>query len=450
MALRHFITVLDIERRLSEPINTFIVRQYDKGFSVEVNLLDDGVPLDMEGKDAYLMCTTAQGLIAKQMLVNGNVASVELGTDATASYGAISPYVEIRIGEEVVAATNSFSIQITPAADLTAPEAEAKQSRLDVVIDHWNTFNAEADAQEEARKTTEQAREQAESTRISNEQNRQSQESIRTEQENLRVQAEQARVTAENARVAEENVRTDSETARKDAESARIQAEQAREQAEQERVQTEQARVQAEQIRAQQQIRNNSDQAANNAAAQGITYQVLASGEYKLDSAGKHNVPTIDGQNGKIYLTPTVNPEANNNFEQWLWLNSQWELAGDGVYIDPITTSDIKKVVDGENPVGERYLNLTGLSYYNSTYSDFIFASFRASVEDLVNTIFPVGSYIIRSEFNGIVYDPSITKYVTDSLLGRWKSTDNVDLPIWVRVEEEPVRTTIPERTYTA
>lgn len=417
MALRNFITVLDIERQVSEPINTFIVRQYDKGFTVQINLLNNGEPLDMEGKQAYLVATTNQGLLEKEMNVSGNIATVELGEDATGSSGAISPYVQVRVDDTIVAATNSFSIQITPAADLTLDEAVAKQSRLDKAIDAWEAFNTGANESENVRQQQENTRQQTENERRDSEQARQSNEQLRLSQESVREQKENARVEAENARVDAENSRVEVESSRVSSEETRVSAEQARIINESGRIQAEQVRAQAEQVRAQQQIRNNTDQAANNAAAQGITYQVLSSGEYSLDSEGKHNVPSVDGQNGKIYFTPNPKAEANNKYEQWMWVNSQWELSGEGMYVEPIVTADIDKLVTGGQLTGERYLNVSGLTYL---------------LRQVVDAVFPIGSYRIIDTPQGI--SSAAGTRMNLGLLGVVEKQDNFDLPLWKRV----------------
>ena len=90
-------------------------------------------------------------------------------------------------------------------------------------------------------------------------------------------------------------------------ESSRVDAENARVSAETSRANAEKARATAEQTRAADQLKNNTDQAQNNAAAKGLTYKVCGTGEYKLDTVDKaHNVPTVIGRDGTMYLTPKV------------------------------------------------------------------------------------------------------------------------------------------------
>lgn len=149
-------------------------------------------------------------------------------------------------------------------------------------------------------------------------------------------------------------------------ESSRVDAETKRVSAESARANAETARDQAEQARAADQLKNNTDQEQNNAAARGLTYHVCGLGEYQLDTVDKaHNVPTVDGKTGVMYLTPKVNGETTEDrYDQWMYIEYKWELMGEsGVHIDPTTTDDIDNIAAGTSVASDRVLNTTGLSY---------------------------------------------------------------------------------------
>lgn len=149
-------------------------------------------------------------------------------------------------------------------------------------------------------------------------------------------------------------------------ESSRVDAETKRVSAETSRANAEKARATAEQTRAADQLKNNTDQEQNNAAARGLTYHVCGLGEYQLDTVDKaHNVPTVDGKTGVMYLTPKVNGETTEDrYDQWMYIEYKWELMGEsGVHIDPTTTDDIDSIAAGTPVTADRFINTTGLSY---------------------------------------------------------------------------------------
>lgn len=132
------------------------------------------------------------------------------------------------------------------------------------------------------------------------------------------------------------------------------------------RASAEAARAAAEQKRAADQLKNNTDQAQNNAAAKGMTYMVLASGEYEPDAVdGVHNVPTVAGRVGVMYLTPKVDGATSEDaYDQWMSIDGAWELmGGTGIHIDPVTTADVDSIASGSTVTAERVLNATGLTY---------------------------------------------------------------------------------------
>ena len=143
-----------------------------------------------------------------------------------------------------------------------------------------------------------------------------------------------------------------------DAEAKRVTAEKGR-------VSAEAARVSAERAREAAQAKNNADQAQNNAAAKGMTFHVCGPSEYKLDSRGAHNVPTLTAKTGVMYLTPKVEvTETENRYEQWMYVGDAWELMGEEKHIDPVTTGDVDSIVAGTSVTADRYLNATGLTYW--------------------------------------------------------------------------------------
>ena len=177
-----------------------------------------------------------------------------------------------------------------------------------------------------------------------------------------------AKVEATNATVEDaESKRVAAEASRVSAESSRVDAEQGRVEAESSRVSAESSRESAEEKRVADQLKNNADQAQNNAAAKGLTYKVCGTGEYSLDAVdGAHNVPTVIGRDGTMYLTPKVDGATDEDkYDQWMYIDSKWELMGEsGAHIDPTTTGDVDTIVSGTNVTADRYRNSTGLSYF--------------------------------------------------------------------------------------
>lgn len=107
------------------------------------------------------------------------------------------------------------------------------------------------------------------------------------------------------------------------------------------------------------QAKNNADQAANNAAATGSAQAILSEGEYDADG-----VPTIAGVGGTIYLVPNTDPEEDDAYTEWLYVNSAWErVGGQTVFIEPIGTENIDAIAAGGYLDGTNVMNLTDLSY---------------------------------------------------------------------------------------
>ena len=178
--------VVNIRRTEAEPFSVVVVRQHDKGALIRIDVMDgeEGADLSAGQADgAYLMCQTRGGLVESSLAVSGSVCTYTLGADITAYPGVLWPYVEIRRGDEVIAATGAIKLVVSRGADLTLEQAEAEQSRLDAAVDAWKKFDAEARESEQDRVSAEQARAQAESERAAAEEER-------TEAESERARAE--------------------------------------------------------------------------------------------------------------------------------------------------------------------------------------------------------------------------------------------------------------------
>ena len=128
---REIPVALDVQRTAFEPRGEAVVRQHDKGARFLIDVLDGGSPLAEQGVSAHLMCDTRGGLVESELVRSGQRWVYTLGQDLTAHPGELRPYVEMRRGGEVIAATGGFRLRVDRAADLTAPQAEAAQSRLD-------------------------------------------------------------------------------------------------------------------------------------------------------------------------------------------------------------------------------------------------------------------------------------------------------------------------------
>ena len=245
---------------------------------------------------------------------------------------------------------------------------DAEDARIEAEKARATAEGKRADA-EEARDTAEDARIEAEKGRVSA-------EGLRVTAEQGRATAEGQRDTAEGQRATAEGLRAEAETARAGAESDRVSSEGLRVTAEEGRAAAEALRVQAEQQRAAAQddrderqdandaaqAKNNADQAANNAAALGMTFVILSAGQYDPGTLE----PTIEGENGKMYLVPDPKGGEDDVYAEWIWVSttSTWEHMGSTTTsFDPMTTGDIDSVTSDQAPSGDRVLNVTGLSY---------------------------------------------------------------------------------------
>lgn len=60
--------------------------------------------------------------------------------------------------------------------------------------------------------------------------------------------------------------------------------------------------------------------------AGGVKFHICTSSEYS--KSGDLNVPTLTGDAATIYLTPKVSPETNDAYDQWMYVNSKWDVVG--------------------------------------------------------------------------------------------------------------------------
>lgn len=232
--------------------------------------------------------------------------------------------------------------------------ASAEAQRVSAESERASAESARVEAEGD-RATAEGLRATAEQQRATAEGQRQTAEGLRATAEGQRQTAEDARVEAESGRVSAEGLRADAEDARAEAESARAAAEQQRAAAQDDRDERQDANDAA-------QAKNNADQAANNAAALGMTFVILSAGQYDPNTLE----PTIEGENGKMYLVPDPKGGEDDVYAEWIWVSttSTWEHMGSTTTsFDPMTTGDIDNVTSDQAPSGDRVLNLTGLSY---------------------------------------------------------------------------------------
>ena len=202
--------------------------------------------------------------------------------------------------------------------------------------------------------------------------------------------AEQANGAADRAAAATSKAETAAASANTTTESAKA--------SEQARVKAEKARSDADAQRETRQLKNDADQAQNNAAAKGLTYSVCGASEYAIDPVdGKHNIPTVGGKTGVMYLTPKVSGATEEDaYDQWMYIDSKWELMGEsGAHIDPTTTDDIDRIMLDSQVTADRYLNATGLTYFWAKAKEKFSAIFAQkshshSASDITSGVLPV------------------------------------------------------------
>lgn len=413
---------LAIDRAEREPEATLVFRQHDRGATIAISLAKGGEAFDATGLTAHLMCDAPGGLVEHALDIDGSTLAYVVGADVTARPGRLRPYVELRRGDEAIASTGCFELLVERAADLTAGQAEASQSRLDEAVGAWEgqmeaqqaEWREQTDAQAEAFAEAEAGREDAEAARAQAEAERAGVEDARREAEEKRASAEETRESNEAtrkineaARKSAETNRANAETKRAEAEESRAAAETARREAEEGRAAAEAARREAEDARGDadaarevRQAKNDADQAANNEAARNNQPVWLVAGQYDPETL----VPAVeDPVEGRMYLVPLGQEAAlaavaamegarragcavslaavaangseaslraaaggANAYVEWLWHADagKWEQLGvSQKQVTYVTTDEIDRVAAGSSPSGESVLGLTGLSY---------------------------------------------------------------------------------------
>nr|UVM86335.1 MAG: hypothetical protein [Bacteriophage sp.] len=287
--------------------------------------------------------------------VDASIASAEAAA-ATANESAASANTATKSAKAATASANDAAKSATSAAGradnaISGVESE-RQQLAEIRVESGNAVNKATKACADATSALKKADDATDRL---------------TTLEGQVASNESARASAEESRASVETACADAESARVESESARGAAETSRAASEQARAKAEKARSDADSQRETRQLKNDADQAQNNAAARGFTYHLCGEGEYALDSVdGKHNVPTVDGGAGVMYLTPKVDGASGEDaYDQWLFVGSKWELVGSSVvaHVDPVTTDDIDGISGGGTVTADRYLNAAGLSY---------------------------------------------------------------------------------------
>lgn len=278
--------------------NTFRERmpeyvQYDRNVPLEITVLENGKPADLNGLFGRLLVSKPDGheVYSNDVEINGNVITTILGEQVFTASGVAQVTVDILdeqdskralipfgmrirsaiITDESIKSSNDYQTITALISDVRALDAmfhveqeqraeafeqsEAdREQRFETQMTEWaQTFEqAEATRQfnEGRRQSAESKRESAEEARESAERQRVDTEAVRQRQEQERGQGEAGRATAEANRVKAEQTRVDNESSRKSAESSRVNAESQRATAESHRVTAETSRVNAESQRA--------------------------------------------------------------------------------------------------------------------------------------------------------------------------------------------------------
>ena len=309
----------------------------------------------VEAEEARVEAENARAEADKTWTANEETRKSNEGARVTAEEG--------RASAEAQRVENEQERQTAESARASAEsQREASETARDTAEGQRASAEQARQTAETARDTNEDARAEAEQARASAETARESAEAERAQAETARKEAETERDTAEDSRAAAEAQRVENETARQSAESARAQAEQARATAEQARADAQDDRDARQDKNDADQAKNNADQAANNAAALGMTFVILSTGQYDPETLE----PTIEGENGKMYLVPDPKGGEDDVYAEWIWVSttSTWEHMGSTTTsFDPMTTGDIDSVTSDQAPSGDRVLNVTGLSY---------------------------------------------------------------------------------------
>lgn len=335
------------------------------GLTIEALIYDNGAEVDLEGHDVWLVAKLPdrRHYYKGACTVDGNKAVHVVDESKLCSVKGYTDEVYFEVDRELESySTERFAVEILGSAIDGSNPAENWDNEIDAIIKRGRAYLVEAEKSEQDRNTAETARIEAEKTRVS---------------------AEAARGSAETKRASAEAARISAETKRAEAEIARVSAETARGSAETKRADAEKARVAAETKRAEDQTKNNADQAANNAAAQGLQVVLLASGQY--DEATRK--PKITGEIGKLYFVPSAQSSETDAYIEWMWIGSAWERVGmSNATVVGLTTSEIDKAASGQSLTSESVLNGSGLSYlWTKIKAAFAAAIHKHSASDITS-----------------------------------------------------------------
>ena len=335
------------------------------GLTIEALIYDNGAEVDLEGHDVWLVAKLPdrRHYYKGACTVDGNKAVHVVDESKLCSVKGYTDEVYFEVDRELESySTERFAVEILGSAIDGSNPAENWDNEIDAIIKRGRAYLVEAEKSEQDRNTAETARIEAEKTRVS---------------------AEAARGSAETKRASAEAARISAETKRAEAEIARASAETARGSAETKRADAEKARVAAETKRAEDQTKNNADQAANNAAAQGLQVVLLASGQYDETT----RKPKITGEIGKLYFVPSAQSSETDAYIEWMWIGSAWERVGmSNATVVGLTTSEIDKAASGQSLTSESVLNGSGLSYlWTKIKAAFAAAIHKHSASDITS-----------------------------------------------------------------
>ena len=341
---------LDVKKRESSFGETRLspMRRGERGnCALTVRITADGEPYDLTGKTVrFSGMTGLKKLVGTSEIemVNptGGVVRHSMPNEMALDVGAATGYYEIYQGDDYLDTTAAFVLRVMPCNDLSAESAEDYAplvNELVIATTRANDASASATASAGAAAAASESASKAAA--------------------DASAAAKDSR--AAEAELAEADRQREARQQKNDSDQAQNNA------AEEQRIAAEEARVEADLKRDVRQLKNDSDQAQNNAAAKGLTYHVCGTGEYALDSVdGLHNIPTITGKSGVMYLTPKVKgATSEDSYDQWMLIDGSWELMGEtGAHVDPTTTDDIDTIVSGSTVTADRYLNAAGLTYF--------------------------------------------------------------------------------------
>ena len=386
------------------------------GLTIEALIYDNGAEVDLEGHDVWLVAKLPdrRHYYKGACTVDGNKAVHVVDESKLCSVKGYTDEVYFEVDRELESySTERFAVEILGSAIDGSNPAENWDNEIDAIIKRGRAYLVEAEKSEQDRNTAETARIEAEKTRVS---------------------AEAARGSAETKRASAEAARISAETKRAEAEIARASAETARGSAETKRADAEKARVAAETKRAEDQTKNNADQAANNAAAQGLQVVLLASGQYDETT----RKPKITGEIGKLYFVPSAQSSETDAYIEWMWIGSAWERVGmSNATVVGLTTSEIDKAASGQSLTSESVLNGSGLSYlWTKIKAAFAAAIHKHSASDITSGTLSADRIGAGSVTTEKLADAAVTKDklgsdVWDSISQTWKfpcSSDNVNL----------------------